>query len=291
MTTVALKRGAPPRRRAAPPRRKHPTTLVRVPIAPPRLRRHLALLFVALVLTAAGVGAWLAGMPQRWLQQGAQAAARAGFEVRHVEVAGVGHTPRLAVYAAAFDGATNSMLLVDLAAVRTRLRALPWVADASVTRRLPDTLVVRVTERVPVALWQYRRHVFAIDRTGARLTDRGLASFAHLPLLVGAEANEHASEVLSLLARYPRVGAAVDAATLVGGRRWDLRFDSGETLALPEGALPAATALARFETLDRAHGLLGKGFARFDLRLPGRMTVRVGTATAPPPGDGKGVEI
>jgi len=144
---------------------------------------------------------------------------------------------------------------------------------------------------VPVALWQYRHHLVAIDRTGARLTDRQLQRFAHLPLLVGEDANLHAPEILAMLARYPRVGSAVDAATLVGTRRWDLRFASGETLALPEGALPAATALARFEALDRAHGLLGKGFARFDLRLPGRMTVRVGTASMRPASAGKGIEI
>ena len=250
--------------------------MVRVPVAPSRLRAQVASGFLLLLTLGALLTLWLMGLPQRWWQDTAQAAARAGFEVRHVEVSGTEHSSKLGVYAAAFEGASNSMLLVDLAGVRTRLQALPWVADASVTRRLPDTLVVRVTERVPVALWQYRHKLYAIDRTGALLTSDKLERFPKLPLLVGAGANAQAHGILALLSRYPRIGNAVDAATLVGERRWDLRFRSGETLALPEGELPAATALGKFEALDAKTGLLGKGFARFDMRLPGRMTVRVG---------------
>ena len=282
MSTVALRRGAPARRRPVKPR-PVPPKLVRLPVAPVRLRRQLATVFGVLLLIAALLGLVVFGYPQRWWQSTTHAAARAGFEVRHVEVSGVAHSAKLGVYAAAFEGASNSMLAVDLDAVRARLKALPWVADASVTRRLPDTLVVRITERVPVALWQSHHRLSAIDRTGALLTDQRLGRFAQLPLVVGPGANLQVHELLALLAHYPRAGAAVTAATLIGERRWDLRFRSGETLALPEGSLAAATALTKFEAIDRTSGLLGKGFARFDMRLPGRITVRVGSATAPAP--------
>ena len=58
-------------------------------------------------------------------------------------------------------------------------------------------------------------------------------------------------------------------------RRWDLNFQSGETVALPEGERPASAALTRFAKMDRSSGLLGRGILRFDLRLPGKMTVRL----------------
>jgi cell division protein FtsQ len=61
----------------------------------------------------------------------------------------------------------------------------------------------------------------------------------------------------------------------VGGRRWDLSFQSGETVALPEGAKTAETALTRFAKEDKSAGLLGRGYLRFDLRIPGKMTVRL----------------
>ena len=51
--------------------------------------------------------------------------------------------------------------------------------------------------------------------------------------------------------------------------------ESGETISLPEGAA-AQTALTRFADIHRATPMLGRGFVRFDLRVPDKMVVRVG---------------
>ncbi len=278
MTAAVIKRRAAPRRAPA-KRRPDPVAMVRVPIAAGRLRRHLATIFLTLAVVAGLVVAILLGVPGRiWLVT-AQAASRAGFEVRHVEVQGVANAPRLAVVMTALEGPTNSMLLVDLAAARARLRKLSWVADASVARRLPDTLIVEIAERRPVALWQFHHRLAAVDRTGAPLTGDRLDRFARLPLIVGDQANRHVDDILALLGGQPRLAASIDAATFVGQRRWDLRFKTGETLALPESA--PASALAKFDALDRRTGLLGKGYLWFDLRQPGQMTVRVPTPVKP----------
>ena len=275
MSSTALRRGAaPPRRRKAPPRKAAPA-MVRVPMRPRSFYLRAAGLIAGLGFAAAATVAWIMGIPQGWWFDAAQAAGRAGFEVRHVEVAGVKYGPKLPVYAAALDGPTNSMLMVDLEAARSRLKALPWVADASVARRLPDTLLVEVTERQPAALWQYRQRLAVIDKSGAVLTSDGLERFKALPLVVGQGANARVRDLLVLLADRPALAPKVDAATYIGNRRWDLRFKTGETLALPEGDAAAARALASFEKLDRSNGLLARGFARFDMRLPGKMTVRV----------------
>ncbi len=273
MTTATITRGAKRKTSAK------PVAMVRVPLAPRRFYARLAAGVVLLLTAAVVIAAVLAGLPGRAWQSTARAAAQAGFEVRHVEVHGVATGPRLAVIAAALEGPTNSMLLVDLRAARARLTALPWVAEASVSRRLPDTLIVDVVERRPVALWQFRHRLAAIDATGVPLTTTRLDRFARLPLVVGAEANLHVGELLALLQAVPRLAANVDAATFVGTRRWDLRFTGGETLALPEGAA-AARALKRFDALDKTSGLLGHGYARFDLRQPNQMTVRVATPVA-----------
>jgi cell division protein FtsQ len=69
--------------------------------------------------------------------------------------------------------------------------------------------------------------------------------------------------------------AQLVSATWVGERRWDLSFQSGETVALPEGDQAATAALTRFAKMDKSAGLLGRGIVRFDLRIPGKMTVRL----------------
>ena len=72
------------------------------------------------------------------------------------------------------------------------------------------------------------------------------------------------------------------SATWVGGRRWDLNFQSGEIVALPEGDDAAKTALTKFARLDKSAGLLGRGIVRFDLRVPGKMIVRLPRAPGEP---------
>jgi cell division protein FtsQ len=66
-------------------------------------------------------------------------------------------------------------------------------------------------------------------------------------------------------------------------------------LVLPEGEQAAKTALAKFARADKQGGLLGRGIVRFDLRVPGKMIVRlprapgepiVPASPAPPPQEG-----
>ena len=64
-------------------------------------------------------------------------------------------------------------------------------------------------------------------------------------------------------------------ATWVGNRRWDLQFQSGETLALPEGDSEAAAALVNFARMDGVDRLLGRGIVRFDMRDPARFVLRL----------------
>src|SRR6185503_11062395 len=46
----------------------------------------------------------------------------------------------------------DNILGLDIDALKSRLRASPWVADAAIARALPDTLRVEIRERAPLAL-------------------------------------------------------------------------------------------------------------------------------------------
>jgi cell division protein FtsQ len=96
-----------------------------------------------------------------------------------------------------------------------------------------------------------------------------------LPLLIGPGANAHARELNRLMDEVPTLKPQLASATWIGRRRWDLSFQTGETVALPEGEPAARQALAKFAKADRSSGLLGRGLVRFDLRVPGKMIVRL----------------
>lgn len=276
MTAQVMKRGAAPPR--AQPRSRpapRPATMA-LPFDGRVLRRNVIAIVGGLAVVAAVIIAGLMGVWQRAGDAIVRQTAVAGLEIRHVEVTGTRELALLPVYQAALPGRDNAMLTSDLGAIRARLLALPWVADASVGRRLPDTLTIAITERKPVALWQHHRRMTLIDIGGVPLAATRLERFAALPLVVGPGANTRVREFLTLAARAPVLAGKVDAAVLVGGRRWDLKFKTGETLSLPDTPAAADQAIRQFARLDdvgSGAALLDGRFERFDMRLPGKMIV------------------
>jgi cell division protein FtsQ len=90
------------------------------------------------------------------------------------------------IFAADFD---HSVFAVPLAERRRRLLAVDWVEDASVSRVWPDRLVVRITERKPVAFVFFRSGVLLIDSHGVLLEPPAQAQFA-FPVLSGIREDE-----------------------------------------------------------------------------------------------------
>ena len=204
-----------------------------------------------------------------------EAAGRAGFAVDRIEIRGISKMDRARVYDVALEQQSRAMPLVDLAAIRARLLRFGWISDARVSRRLPDTLVVDVVERRPAAIWQFQHKLALIDQAGTIIAPVRLDAMPeNLPIVIGSSANRQVPALTALLEAAPSLKPMLAGASWVGERRWDIRFQSGETLALPEGESEARGALVDFATRDQRTRLLGQGYARFDMRVPGRIVVR-----------------
>ena len=117
-----------------------------------------------------------------------------------------------------------------------------WVADARVSRRLPDTLVVDIVERKPAAIWQHQQRLHADRRRRACCSSRSIrATMPDLPLVIGPDANRAGGDLADAARTRRRAEAAGRGRDL--GRQPPLgpAFHSGETLALPEGEARRAT--------------------------------------------------
>jgi cell division protein FtsQ len=258
-------RGKAQRGRGAPP----PSAL------PEAVRRLSWWIFFGMMIALGGALLWALRIPQMVGGTLGESVGEMGFAMKRVEIKGANHIRQLDVYNIAFDQPSSAMPLVDLEATRQRLLRFGWVRDARVSRRLPDTLVVDIVERRPAAIWQYNQKLALIDMDGVVLEAVRLDAMPDLPLLIGPAANLHAAELARLTSAAPNLKPAMAGASWVGGRRWDLRFQSGEVLALPEGEAPARKALAKFASIDQSVQLLGKGYVRIDMRDPKRMLIRL----------------
>ena len=253
--------------------------LARLSISKASLNRLINWLIVLIIAALLWVGASFFGLFGIMRMELAEWAAHAGFQVEKVEVHGTERMDEMAVYAIALGQVDRSMLNIDLPRVRQDIMRLAWVQDARISRRLPDTLVVDVVERKPAAVWQQDGKLSLIDAEGKVLEGVSPTAMPDLPLLVGADANRQATRLAKLMEAAPALKPILAGATWVGNRRWDLRFQSGETLSLPEGDQQAAAALVNFARLDGINRLLGRGIPRFDMRDPDKFILRLPKGT------------
>jgi cell division protein FtsQ len=173
----------------------------------------------------------------------------------------------------------DNLLGADPWAIKRRLEALPWIRAATVERRYPNAMVVTLVERSPIARFRDRTGTVLVDETGALIKVAPEQEHENLILLMGDGAPEAAAALVKLLEEEPALARRIVSATRYGLRRWDLTFDGGATLRLPDGYEKAA--LAKFGEFDRQHGLLARGAVTYDMRLPDRLVIR-GTRTATP---------
>jgi cell division protein FtsQ len=202
----------------------------------------------------------------------------AGFRITTVAINGRKHLSQDEVLAVGGVNGRSSLLFLDAATVRDKLKANPWIADATILKLYPGQLQIDIVERTAFALWQQDGRLSVISEDGVVLEPYMSRRFATLPLVVGKGADVRARDFLALLDRYPQVRAVTKAAILVGERRWNLRLNDGLDIRLPENDV--GNALAMLSKLDKEDRLFSRDIAAVDMRLPDRLTVQLSEEAA-----------
>jgi cell division protein FtsQ len=196
-----------------------------------------------------------------------------GFGVDAVTIAGQIELGEAQILQVAGVNPRQSLLFLDVDDMRKRLLALPLVKNVSVRKLFPDRLVIEVVERQPYGLWQKDGVVSIIAADGAPIDALRDEKFARLPFVVGAGANLRIDEFLGLLNASGDLREKIRAGILVSQRRWTLKMTSGVEVLLPEtNARAAVELLAR---LEQEKNILEKDVVSLDLRVPGKIYVRL----------------
>jgi cell division protein FtsQ len=187
---------------------------------------------------------------------------------------------RLVVEGAARSGAGTSgvrrgqpMLDIDRGAAARKVSALPWVLRAEVRREWPDTVRIRVSERLPVAVTRANAGAWALLDRSARVLavvpspPPGLAVLDGLPEAAapGTRLGARAAEGLGVVTALPPALGARVAAVEVG--------DEGVSLRLaPVGEVRLGPPEALGDKLQAALTVLGvvdgRTVATLDVRIP-----------------------
>lgn len=271
VTRKSAPAGVKPRRRVVPLWRSRGTIAA------------IAVLNVALCIAGAG-WLWHSGWVQRTAEQlksrAVVGSADLGFTVQEILVVGRRETSREDLLSAVNLSRGAPILSFDLGSAKKRVEALPWVREANIERMLPDTILLNLVERRPLALWQRKGRFALIDQKGVVILEEGLDRYSDLLVVVGEEAQTHASRLLEILSTQPRLMTRVKAAVWVGGRRWNVRMAGNIDVRLPEK--DPTKAWARLAEYDRTHRVLERDVQVLDLRFPDRLIVRKPTRAEKP---------
>lgn len=95
------------------------------------------------------------------------------LRVSRIEVTGTVHLSKGDVLALVHGVRGRNILRVDLDDCRQRVLASPWVSQATVSRSLPSTIVVRIVERRPMAIGREGEALFLVDDQGDEIDEYG----------------------------------------------------------------------------------------------------------------------
>ena len=220
-----------------------------------------------MVAAAAWMGGSLASIDER-IQSGFDSIAGAtGFTVSNISVEGLGPRAKADVLNVIGVERGHNMFRADPFLIKARIDKVDSISKVRVMRQWPNEVWVLADPRTPLALWQNEGRWQVVDQFGVTFESANPKDHNGLPRVVGENGGAAAPELIEILKDYPSLAERVDTALRIGGRRWDLRLNSGLEIAMPEDA-GFVEALEQVMKLHDSTGVLNGGASRLDVRDP-----------------------
>ncbi|MBO9587521.1 FtsQ-type POTRA domain-containing protein [Devosia sp.] len=197
--------------------------------------------------------------------------AEAGLSVGEINISGQTLTSEQAIFDALGIQPDTSTLSFDVEAARERIAELPAIDTVTVRKTYPADVSVSVTEHVPVARWRVDGITFVIDSAGAQIGEDG-GAYGDLPLVIGDGAADDALVMIRALSHVPQLQDGLVALSRIADRRWDMIYDTGLRIQLPEQGV--AQALVKLAAYQSEYQLLQRDLDVIDLRVDSIVAVR-----------------
>jgi len=202
--------------------------------------------------------------------------AAVGWGLDDVTLEGRGKTQISEVLRAVNLQRGDNILEIDLKNIRDKVKKLPWVKEAVVTRRyFPNVIHISIREKTVKSIWQNKGDFYPIDEDG-EIIETEYVPQKNILQIVGEEAPANINNLLRIIEDDKELFSRVKVANFISRRRWNLIFDDvlhGITVKLPEENVEEAWK--KLVKLDKTRGILKRKLTFIDLRLKNKVIVKI----------------
>lgn len=196
-----------------------------------------------------------------------------GFQLEDVVVQGRLRTSKNHILTVADLQKGKPLFSINLNEVKTKLEDIHWIKLATIERKLPDTLYIKISEKQPIALWMNDSKTYLLDKDGDIIETEEPFKYPELIVMTGQDVPESVGKFVDLLDQYPEIKTRVTGATYLRAHRWDIQLDDKIEVKLPEN--DAEQALDHLVKLEKEHQVTAKDISAIDLRLPNQLILRL----------------
>jgi len=197
---------------------------------------------------------------------------KSNFNLQKVYLEGNEHVNNVLVAGAMDVRIGQPIFSISLRTIKDNLEQIDWVREATIIRKLPNSVTAIIKERTAIALWQNEGKLYLIDEEGVPIIEQNLIPFKDLVILIGEDAPLLASSFIKLLKKDEGLYRQISSATRVGERRWNVKFYNGLEVRLPEKKLEKSWDYIIF--LYKNKNLFAQGVTNIDLRVDEKLYVK-----------------
>lgn len=199
-----------------------------------------------------------------------------GFNINDIIISGRHHTSKNDLMQAIGADRSSNIMQLNLSDLKSKIEKLPWVRKANLHRTyFPNILQIDLQEREVKSIWQFENNFYPIDAEG-NIIDSEYIPTSPLLLIVGAGAPENIKDLMLSIQDNPEIFKRIKVANFISQRRWNVILDdveNGITVKLPEENIKQAWQ--KLLSLDKSVGLLKRKLTIIDLRLDGKVIVKL----------------
>ena len=197
-----------------------------------------------------------------------------GFTINNIQILGIKNIPKETIIKIVNNEKKSNIFNVNLLNIYNNLRNNDWVEKLYIERVLPNTIKIRIKEKVAIGIWQYETSNKLITKNGEIISTANINKFKiDLPIIHGNDANKNANSILKILETNKVLAKNIWSLDYVNNRRWNLHFKQGIIVLLPsKGVLKAWNEIIK---LQKNYDVLNLGLTELDLRNPNKILGKI----------------